>query len=84
MTKLEFISFVKKYCDFFGICISQEDLIEIVNILIMQNDFIYFFKRGSLESSQVRSYIVYAELIKRGYEISSNTYGETDSDGYLE
>lgn len=84
MSKLEFISFVKKYCDFFGVSVFEEDLIEIVNILIMQNQFIYYFKHGHLESSQVRSYIVYSELVKRGYEINSNTYGETDSEGYLE
>lgn len=82
--KLNFISFVKNYCDYIGVEIKPDDLKNIVNIMIMQNHFLWYLKHGSLESTQVKSYIVYNELIRAGYDVSANTFGETDSEGYIE
>lgn len=82
--KLELINFVKTYCNYFGIDIKDEDLKRIVNIMIMENHFLWYLKHGSLESTQVKSYIIYNELIKAGYELSPETFGETDPEGYLE
>ncbi len=78
-----FVEFVKRYCNYFGVEIKNEDLINIVNVLIMQDCFLWDFKHGSLKSTQVKSYIVYNELVKAGYDLSPNAFGETDSEGYL-
>ena len=65
--------------------IKKNDLEDVCNVLTMMNNFIYDFNAidGELRSTQVKSYIVYNELTKKGYEISAKTYGEADWKGYL-
>ena len=86
MTPLNHVHFVNKFCSHFGVQISNHDLVEICNVLTMINNFLYDFNGNDAElrSTQVKSYIVYNELTKRGYDISSKTYGETDWEGYLD
>lgn len=86
MTPLNGIDFVNKFARHFGIEVHKEDIIHICNIFTMINNFLYDIKGNDaeLKSTQLKSYIVYNELIKLGYEISANTYGETDWEGFLE
>lgn len=86
MTPLNSIDFVTKFARHFGINVNKEDMIHVCNVFTMINNFLYDFNgEGSeLRSTQVRAYIAYNELIKRGYEISAKTYGESDWEGFLQ
>lgn len=85
MTPLNHVHFVSKFCRHFGIEIKKNDLVDVCNVLTMINNFLYDFNGSDAElrSTQVKSYIVYNELTKKGYEISAKTYGEADWEGYL-
>lgn len=86
MTPLNHIAFINSFCRHFNIEITHEDIIMLCNIFTMLNNFLHDFNGdgAELRSTQIRSYILYNELIKRGYDISAKTYGETDWEGYLE
>ena len=86
MNKSSNVFFINRFCEHFGIKIEKEDLIHVCNVFTMMNHFLYDIKGNDAElrSTQVKSYIVYSELSKMGYEISSKTYGESDWEGFLE
>jgi len=86
MPEINFLNLVNSFCNYFDVKITQKDLVDIVNTLTMLNFFLGSFKGNDaqLRSTQVSSYIVYNELIKKGYDIKAESFGETDWNGYLE
>ena len=86
MPEINFLNLVNSFCNYFSVSITQQDVVDIVNTLIMLNFFLNNYKGNDaqLRSTQVSSYIIYNELIKKGYEIKAESFGLTDWEGYLE
>lgn len=82
MNRLTATNRIENFCHYANIKISNGDKIDIANILIFLGDYLFGYSREEIKPIH-SSYIIYNELMKRGYSIDPSRMFETDDDGYI-